>query len=123
MKTSTILWILVALVVILGGWYWFAMSTPAPDQTNTVPTQNIITLGENTASSTPYLTASNGMTLYTFDKDSMGTTTCYGGCSQKWPPYVVAPNATVQPPTGSSAQVTTLSRLDGGQQVTYNGMP
>lgn len=124
MKSSTTAWIVVAIIVIIGGWYWFAMSSsPSSTQSQNQPQQNIITLGENTASSTPFLTASNGMTLYTFDKDSVGTTTCYGACAQKWPPYVIAGDAQVKPPQGASGQVATIGRLDGGQQVTYQGMP
>jgi len=36
MKTSVLLWVLVAVVVVLGGWYWYASTqmqptvTPAP---------------------------------------------------------------------------------------------
>ncbi len=34
------------------------------------------------------LTAPNGMTLYTFDKDTAGVSTCYDACAAMWPAYV-----------------------------------
>ena len=34
------------------------------------------------------VTAKNGMTLYVFDKDTAGVSTCYDACSAMWPAYV-----------------------------------
>ena len=34
------------------------------------------------------LTDAHGMTLYTFDKDTDGASTCYDACAKKWPPLV-----------------------------------
>jgi predicted lipoprotein with Yx(FWY)xxD motif len=36
------------------------------------------------------VTAKNGMTLYTFDKDKDGISACYDDCATKWPPYLGA---------------------------------
>jgi len=36
------------------------------------------------------LTDSQGMTLYTFDKDKKGKSVCYDGCAAKWPPYIAS---------------------------------
>jgi predicted lipoprotein with Yx(FWY)xxD motif len=36
------------------------------------------------------VTAKNGMTLYTFDKDKGGVSACYDDCAKKWPPYLGA---------------------------------
>ena len=33
-------------------------------------------------------TAPNGMTLYTFDKDTDGVSACYDACAANWPAYV-----------------------------------
>src|SRR4051812_2564505 len=100
MKTSTAIWIVVITIVLLGGWWWLSSSntastpTPTPEQQQTADqastTQNTppaLTLGTNSTSSLTYLTADNGMTLYTFDKDKMGSTTCYAKCAENWPPY------------------------------------
>ena len=35
------------------------------------------------------LTDSKGMTLYVWDKDSAGTSTCYDKCAQAWPPATI----------------------------------
>lgn len=33
------------------------------------------------------LTDNAGMTLYTFDEDSPGGSSCYGRCAENWPPF------------------------------------
>jgi predicted lipoprotein with Yx(FWY)xxD motif len=35
------------------------------------------------------MTDAEGMTLYTFDKDTKSTSTCYDACATGWPPYLV----------------------------------
>ena len=42
------------------------------------------------ASAAGVLAAQNGMTLYTFDKDSDGKSACYDACAKNWPPYIAA---------------------------------
>jgi predicted lipoprotein with Yx(FWY)xxD motif len=63
------------------------------------------------------LTNTAGMTLYIFDKDSGGTSTCYDGCAAKWPPYIAVDNATVKEGWGLT------ERKDGAKQWTYNNQP
>ena len=36
------------------------------------------------------ISTTNGMTLYTYDKDTAGQSTCYGECAQNWPPYLTS---------------------------------
>ena len=100
MKTSTIVWIVVVIVIILGGWYlWMQSATPAPAQQTSTSTTTASTTGDGSpiadnlilgtdASSTlgMYLIGYNGMTLYTYAKDSFATSTCYGACARDWPP-------------------------------------
>ena len=49
MKTSVLLWVLVAVVVVLGGWYWYASTqmqptvTPAPQASDQAPNTNTST--------------------------------------------------------------------------------
>ncbi|NIZ14105.1 hypothetical protein [Phaeobacter sp. HF9A] len=64
-----------------------------------------------------YLTDGAGMTLYSFDKDSDGTSNCYDGCAAKWPPLVVEGEATL--PEGFAL----TERKDGSQQVSYMNQP
>jgi predicted lipoprotein with Yx(FWY)xxD motif len=62
------------------------------------------------------------MTLYTYGKDTSGTSACSGACAANWPP--LAPGAG-SPTAGSgvSGTLATITRADGTMQVTYNGLP
>lgn len=70
-----------------------------------------------TANAASILTTKKGMTLYTFDKDSAGVSNCYGGCAEKWPPYLVADGAKIKGAWG------VIERKDGARQWTYNDKP
>jgi predicted lipoprotein with Yx(FWY)xxD motif len=76
---------------------------------------------KNTSALGNYLVDDKGMTLYTFKNDSSGKSTCTGTCATMWPPL----SATVAPTGGSGVTGTfaLITRDDGTQQVTYNGMP
>ena len=65
------------------------------------------------------LVATNGMTLYTFDKDAAnsGKSTCNGPCAALWPPLAAA---VADPPAGTWSIVT---RDDGARQWAYKGKP
>jgi len=62
------------------------------------------------------LTAENGMTLYTFDKDSAGTSVCYDDCAVNWPPYIAENGATMP-------GLSTIERKNGTRQWAKDGMP
>ncbi len=62
-------------------------------------------------------TDANGMTLYTYDKDTTGKSNCTGLCAVFWPPVIAAD--TVKP-TGGFA---TITRDDGTKQWAYHGKP
>ena len=64
------------------------------------------------------LVAPNGMTLYTFDRDTAaGKSACNGQCATNWPPLMV--------PAGASASGdwSVVTRDDGGKQWAYKGKP
>ncbi|MBS0510030.1 MAG: hypothetical protein JSR42_02425 [Proteobacteria bacterium] len=65
------------------------------------------------------LTGSNGMTLYTFDKDAAGSgkSTCNGPCATNWPPLMVTEGAT------AAADYSIVTRDDGSKQWAYKGKP
>jgi predicted lipoprotein with Yx(FWY)xxD motif len=63
------------------------------------------------------LVSPGGMTLYTYDHDSQGTSTCDGTCTQTWTPF--APAATDQP----FGDFTIVAREDGSRQWAYKGKP
>ncbi len=70
-----------------------------------------------------FLTGEDGKTLYTFKKDSPGTSTCTGQCATNWPPFTLDTGETVQAGSGVTGTLATISRPDGTTQVTYGGMP
>ncbi len=63
------------------------------------------------------LTDQKGMTLYVFDKDAGGKSTCNGQCATNWPPLAAPADAK---PMG---KYTVVTRDDGAKQWAYNGKP
>lgn len=63
------------------------------------------------------LTDANGMTLYTFDKDTAGVTNCYDKCAENWPPLFADAGAT------ASGDFTIVERTDGTKMWAYKGLP
>jgi predicted lipoprotein with Yx(FWY)xxD motif len=64
------------------------------------------------------LTDANGMTLYTFDKDTQGSASnCYDKCAENWPPLFAAAD------TVAEGDFTIIDRTDGTKIVAYKGWP
>ena len=65
------------------------------------------------------LVGANGMTLYTFEKDTAGNgkSVCNGGCATNWPPFMAADN---DKPSGD---FTIVTRDDGKKQWAAKGWP
>ncbi len=63
------------------------------------------------------MTTPDGLTVYTFDEDTAGASTCYAECAHEWPP--------VTAPSGAQAfgNMTIVERTDGTRQWAYSGMP
>jgi len=64
----------------------------------------------------------SGHTLYTFDKDNGGTSSCYGACAKRWTPALTEG----KPRAGGAAvaaKVGATKRKDGTRQLTYAGHP
>jgi predicted lipoprotein with Yx(FWY)xxD motif len=68
------------------------------------------------------LVDSKGRTLYLFEKDKSGKSSCYSSCAANWPPYLTTGKPTGGPGTKASMLGTT-KRTDGKLQVTYNHHP
>lgn len=64
------------------------------------------------------LVDARGMTLYTYDKDSMGKSVCNDACATNWPPLV----ATAEADAGGD-DWNVLQRDDGSWQWAYYGKP
>jgi predicted lipoprotein with Yx(FWY)xxD motif len=149
MRTSTIWVIVVIIIIIVGGLLLWTTSTatPAPAANGTNPTTTGITTTQSTTTTTTnvpapiiganlalgtdsstslgmYLIGYNGKTVYTYNKDSMGTSTCYGVCATNWPPYVVSSSDNINNiQSGVTGTTGTITRTDGTLQLTYNGLP
>jgi predicted lipoprotein with Yx(FWY)xxD motif len=63
------------------------------------------------------LTTPDGMTVYTFDNDSPGSSSCYGECAEEWPPVTASSEA--QP----FGEMSIIERTDGTRQWAYDGKP
>lgn len=145
MKTSSLVAVIVAVLVIIGAVWYFstqpsspastavsvtsntsgASSTPSTTGDGTAPSQNL-TLGTGSSASLgQYLVAYNGMTLYTYSPDKPGVSNCTGQCAVNWPPYTVDSRSQLaQIQAGIGGAVAVITRSDSGKlQVTYNGMP
>jgi predicted lipoprotein with Yx(FWY)xxD motif len=147
MKKTSIVWLVVIIViVILGGYLWWSSISSSPSAV-TQTTTSTTTSGTNPATNPgavqatsttaltlnnsgggtfgAYLSASNGMTLYQYTKDSTNVSNCTGACATAWPPYTVsatvAGSLTADP--GITGTIGTITRSDGSIQVTYRGLP
>jgi predicted lipoprotein with Yx(FWY)xxD motif len=72
------------------------------------------------------LVAANGMTVYTFTKDTKdsGKSVCKDACLTKWPALTVAAGGSPTAGAGVTGKLGTITRDDNGAiQVTYNGLP
>ena len=63
------------------------------------------------------LTGSNGMTLYTFDKDADGKSMCNGPCATNWPPLFAIDGDM------ASGDYSIITRDDGKKQWALKGKP
>jgi predicted lipoprotein with Yx(FWY)xxD motif len=66
------------------------------------------------------LVGPNGMTLYTFDKDTAdsGKSVCNGPCAANWPPLMAAADAPMM-----SGDYSVITRDDGAKQWAMKGKP
>jgi predicted lipoprotein with Yx(FWY)xxD motif len=97
-----------------------ATTTAAPDTTTT---EAAAAVGSVVLASTDLgdiLQDSGGRTLYLFNPDAQGDSTCYDDCADAWPAFVEEGSAG----EGVDASLLgTTTRTDGAVQVTYNGWP
>jgi predicted lipoprotein with Yx(FWY)xxD motif len=61
----------------------------------------------------------NGMTLYTFDRDAMGSgrSACNGQCAANWPPLMASGS------DSGAGDWSIVTRDDGSRQWAYKGKP
>ncbi len=63
-----------------------------------------------------------GRTVYEFANDTNGTSACTGSCATNWP-FVPAPAPLPTSLSGVTGQLGTITRQDGGVQLTIAGHP
>lgn len=125
-----IIFIAIAIVVVgLGAWYWsYYAKTPVKitmeiSEKITMATATTLT-PRNDARFGGFLVGKNGMTVYTYSKDTSDVSNCYDTCAKNWPPYIVSSEEVLgSPKIDIGPYVKTITRQDGSLQVTYKGLP
>jgi predicted lipoprotein with Yx(FWY)xxD motif len=110
-------WILLALMALGAVGFLLGAGSIALSATRTGATVN---LGKTKLG--PILVNSKGRTLYAFQKDKNGKSSCSGSCAMFWPPLL----SHGKPTAGSGAKASLLGttrRSNGSRQVTYNRHP
>ena len=70
------------------------------------------------------LVSGTGLTLYELDTEANGQIMCTGACRSNWPPLLLPAGVTsATPGAGVTGTLGTITRPDGGRQVTYDGRP
>lgn len=93
-------------------------ASPSPDESPAGETATV-QLGESDLGS--ILVDADGMTLYLFEADTDGSSTCYDDCAASWPALIDdAPSAGAEV---DESLLGTTERDDGQVQVTYGGQP
>ena len=93
-------------------------NTTGSSSTVMAPTNNIYLI-KTDPSKGKYLTDFQGMTLYTYDKDTKGVSNCSGQCASLWPFYTSGATAEKMLPVNISV----ITRTDGSKQFAWKGMP
>jgi predicted lipoprotein with Yx(FWY)xxD motif len=99
-----------------------AKTTASSSQSSTSASQagGALKTASNSALGATVLTNAQGMTLYALSAEQGGKFICTGSCLQVWHP--VSATAGAQP-QGGVGSLGTIKRPEGGEQVTYKGMP
>jgi predicted lipoprotein with Yx(FWY)xxD motif len=93
-------------------------SYPPPTTTSAAPTALITTKQGKLGTILAY--GPKKLTVYLFEGDKGGASSCSGECASVWPPVSGHPQVSGQ---AVSSHLGTITRADGTTQVTYNGHP
>lgn len=89
--------------------------TPAPPVTSATVNLRSTALGQ-------ILVDGRGRSLYLYEADKAGTSSCYGDCASVWPPLLTS-GAPVAGSGLNQSLLGTTTRKDGSVEVVYNGHP
>src|SRR4051795_8992871 len=88
---------------------------PAPASASSIGLAKVGKLGT-------VLVNGKGVTVYLFEKDKGGKSSCYGACAKAWSPVLTTGKPKAKDGARSSLLGTT-KRKDGKRQITYHGHP
>ena len=133
MKRPTAVLLGPIIVALLGGCGSSGKSTTAASQPTTAANQSSHAPATTTsAAPTVLITTKQGklgtilaywpkrLTVYLFEADNGGASSCSGECASLWPAVSGHPQASGQ---AVPSHLGTITRADGTTQVTYNGHP
>jgi predicted lipoprotein with Yx(FWY)xxD motif len=103
-----------------GSSYSAGSSSTAKTNASSGQAGGAVRTASNSALGATVLTNAQGMTLYALSAEQGGKFICTGSCLQVWHPVSAAAGAQ---PQGSVGSLGTIKRPEGGEQVTYKGMP
>ena len=127
--TAFIIFLLVILVLIVGGVLLFANSGKIATVSKIIPPTQITPAQPKAAATIlittnptngQYLTDSTGRTLYRFTKDTATKNNCTGACAALWPVFYFG--VVVYPPL-NTADFRVITTGTGASQITYKGQP
>lgn len=133
MNKKLVIVVVVVLVLAIGAYFYRAQiqsmlgmstSNPSSQSSSQQPTQAMVAPSDNIykvsgTATGQYMTDFQGMTLYTYDKDTPGVSNCSGNCAVAWPVYT----------SGAVSQgtfpehISVITRADGTKQFAWKGMP
>ena len=99
-----------------------AAPSAAPSASAAASASTGATIALKTTSLGTIIVDAQGRTLYKFDNDTAGKSTCYDQCAANWPALVAAGTPTAGPGLDAS-KLTTVDRTDGTKQVKYGEFP
>jgi predicted lipoprotein with Yx(FWY)xxD motif len=99
-----------------------AGSAPGNAPSASSPSGSTTSVGTASGADGKYLIGSSGRALYLWVADPTGKSVCAGACAKFWPP-VLTKAAPVAAGGVTAGQLGTISRANGGKQVTYDGHP
>jgi predicted lipoprotein with Yx(FWY)xxD motif len=99
-----------------------AATQPSSAASAASPAGAAVTVSTHTGAYGTYLSDGSGKSLYMFEPDKNGTSTCYGQCAKFWPP--LTSSSAAQAGSGlQQSMLGTTKRTDGTTQITYAGHP
>jgi predicted lipoprotein with Yx(FWY)xxD motif len=84
------------------------------------PNQKVLVATKHSKLGTILAAGPKRLTVYLFEADRHGNSSCSGECAKAWPPVLGSPHASGK---AASADLGTIKRADGQTQVTYKGHP